>query len=84
MSYLSRFRLRREYFDPKNAAHVASLKIFIKTGNWGEIQFFPEQPYENVPTTVLMKYAEHNLKVQSKDTVAKKLKPKAAKVLAVS
>jgi hypothetical protein len=51
--------IQRERFDPKNDKHLESLEVFIRTGNWGTIQFFPELPYNEVPMTVLMKYAEH-------------------------
>ena len=49
----------RQKFDPTNDSHLASFKDFIRTGNWGDIQFFTELPYNEVPMTVLMKYAEH-------------------------
>ncbi len=48
----------RQKFDPTNAAHIASFEVFMRTGNWGHIQFFSELPYNEVPMTVLMKYAE--------------------------
>lgn len=53
--------IERVYFDPSNAAHVESFKCFISTGNWGDIQFYPELPYIEVPITVLMKFALHQL-----------------------
>jgi len=49
----------REFFDPTNERHLASMDAFIKTGNWGNVQFYPELPYAEVPMTVLMKHAEH-------------------------
>lgn len=49
--------VRRENFDPKNKEHKASLKKFIETGNWGDVQFFAEYPYVTVPETVLRKFS---------------------------
>lgn len=54
--------IRREYFDPTNKKHKASLKKFVNTGSWGEIQFFPEAPYVNVPDTVTAKMLKHTLR----------------------
>lgn len=51
----------REFFDPANPVHLASLKSFVNTGNWGEVQFYPELPYTNVPMTVFTKFAKHAL-----------------------
>jgi hypothetical protein len=55
-------RIPRECFDPKNTAHLKSLKMFLDTGNWGEIQFYAEAPYVTVPETVLRKVAQAALK----------------------
>lgn len=55
--------IRREIFDPKNKEHVDSLKIYLRTGNWGEVQFYAELPYIEVPVTVMRKYLAHTLKV---------------------
>jgi hypothetical protein len=56
--------VNRELFDPTDASHVASLMVFLQTGDWGEMQFYPELPYIEVPMTVLTKYACHTLGVQ--------------------
>jgi hypothetical protein len=58
---LNRAFVTRAYFDPTNAEHLESLKSFVRTGNWGSIQFHAELPYVEVPATVLMKYAQHTL-----------------------
>lgn len=61
---LRRARLvNREIFEPTNEAHVASLKIFLVTGSWGDVQFYPEAPYTEAPATVMTKYARHTLGV---------------------
>jgi hypothetical protein len=61
---LRRARLvNREVFDPTNAAHLLSLKVFLATGNWGDVQFYPEAPFTEAPATVLTKYARHVLGV---------------------
>ncbi len=49
--------VRRESFDPKNKEHRSSLKKFIETGNWGDVQFFAEYPYITVPETVFRKFS---------------------------
>ena len=49
--------IRRETFEPKNKEHRASLKKFIETGNWGDVQFFAEHPCVTVPETVLRKFS---------------------------
>ena len=49
--------VRREPFDPNNNEHRDSLKKFIETGNWGEVQFFAEYPYVTVPETVFRKFS---------------------------
>lgn len=65
MSVLTEIKhVKREIFDPENSAHVASLKHFLRTGNWGEIQFEAELPYIEVPMTVVMKYARWVLNVE--------------------
>lgn len=58
---LSRACATRQYFDPMNVQHLESLQHFIRTGNWGDVQFFREFPFSDVPMTVLMKYAGHLL-----------------------
>lgn len=54
---LRRARVYREEFDVNNKEHLLSLDTFLKTGNWGKIQFFAEAPYVTVPETVLRKIA---------------------------
>lgn len=63
-SSLRKHSIERTNFDPNHIAHIASLRKFIETGNWGDIQFFCESPYTDVPTTVLMKYCSYQLNVQ--------------------
>lgn len=64
MSLLSRHQhVNRQYFDPTNADHVESLKEYLRTGNWGNVQFFAELPFIEVPMTVITKYARHQLNV---------------------
>lgn len=50
-------QIKREIFDPSKRAHRESLDAYLRTGNWGEIQFFVETPYATVPETVLRKMA---------------------------
>jgi hypothetical protein len=54
--------IRRENFDPAKREHRESLDEFLKTGNWGKIQFFVEMPYATVPETVLRKMAAAGIK----------------------
>lgn len=66
---LRRARLvRREIFDPTNESHVESFKVFLVTGSWGDIQFYPEDPYTEAPATVMSKYAMHQLGVAREST----------------
>jgi hypothetical protein len=60
---LRRASVKRMAFDPTDPAHCASLACFIQTGNWGDVQFYCEHPFTDVPMTVLMKYAGHQLGV---------------------
>lgn len=53
----------REFFDPKNKAHVKSMTVFLQTGKWGEIQFICEPPFISVPEYVFRKYLCHKLNV---------------------
>jgi hypothetical protein len=53
--------VERQTFNPEDPTHIDSLKTFLRTGNWGAVQFFAENPYTTVPTTVLMKHACHTL-----------------------
>jgi hypothetical protein len=63
-SILNRAQLvNRQLFDPTNEAHLISLKNYLRTGNWGDVQFFAELPFVEVPITVLTKYAQHLLDV---------------------
>ena len=57
-------RVRREEFDPTNKEHLNSYLTYLKTGNWGSVQFFCEFPYVTVPETVLRKYAIYTLERQ--------------------
>jgi hypothetical protein len=62
---LRRARLvNREIFDPTNEAHVESFKVFLSTGSWGELQFYPEAPYTEAPATVMSKFSRHVLQVE--------------------
>lgn len=61
----------RQKFDPTNDSHMLSFSIFMRTGNWGDIQFFSELPYNEVPMTVLMKYAEFMSGIK-RETVAER------------
>jgi hypothetical protein len=54
-SVLRRHGMKREFFDPTNQEHIASLKHYLETGSWLQ-QFFPEDPFVDVPATVLRKY----------------------------
>jgi hypothetical protein len=58
-SALRRASVNRTSFDPSKESHLESFRIFLRTGNWGEIQFYCEHPFTDVPMTVLMKYATH-------------------------
>ncbi len=58
---LRRATVNRATFDPTNKQHLASLKAFIATGNWGDVQFYCEFPFSDVPMTVLMKFAGYHL-----------------------
>lgn len=60
-------RPQRVHFNPKNKAHVASLKTFIETGSWGEVKFVCEGSYLSVPEYVMRKFIAHQLK--SRDIV---------------
>ena len=59
---LRRAGVSRQFFDPTNTEHRESLAKFVKTGNWGNTQFYCETPFSDVPMTVLMKFAGHELK----------------------
>lgn len=55
--FLSKPQVRRETFDSKNKEHRVSLKKFIETGKWGDVQFFAEYPCVTVPETVFRKFS---------------------------
>lgn len=57
--------VRREIFDPTKHEHQLSLKHYLDTGTWGEIQFYAEHPFTEVPITVLTKYAKFVLKYEA-------------------
>lgn len=61
-SALRRMRIKREFFDPTNKEHLASLKHYMETGNWLQ-QFYPEAPFTDVPMTVFRKFAGMHLDV---------------------
>lgn len=63
-SLLRQHSKSREVFKPDNSEHRKSLQNFIKTGNWGDVKFFCEAPYTDVPTTVLMAFASFELKTK--------------------
>lgn len=50
-------QITREIFNPSKRLHRESLDHFLRTGNWGNIQFFVEPPFATVPETVLRKMA---------------------------
>lgn len=69
---LRRARLvNREIFDPTNEAHIESFKIFLRAGNWGDIQFYPEVPYTEAPATVMAKFSRHVLNIVPEAAVAR-------------
>jgi hypothetical protein len=63
---LRRFVISREFFDPTNSAHIESAAKFLETGQWGQVQFFVEQPYTNVQDTVLRKLSAHAVQMITK------------------
>jgi len=54
---LRRQSVNRTFFDASLQSHLDSLDVFLCTGNWGDVQFYCEHPYIDVPMTVLMKFA---------------------------
>jgi hypothetical protein len=65
MTILSHSKLvNRQHFDPKNKAHIESMKIFLRTGTWGDVKFHVEPPFTDAVATVLTKYARYMLKVE--------------------
>lgn len=70
---LARGGVNRVTFDPSNPKHQKSLRSYLKDGNWGDIQFFSEEPFMNVPATVMHKFCLYALRELAKDrAVAKK------------
>jgi hypothetical protein len=61
----------RTFFDPANPDHCASLKHFMEQGTWGNVQFYPEFPYTEVPMTVLAKFVAYHLKVETKSSAVR-------------
>jgi hypothetical protein len=59
-SVLRRHGMKREFFDPTNPVHIDSLVHYLQTGSWKQ-QFFPEDPFLDVPATVFRKYMGHAL-----------------------
>lgn len=62
----------RTDFDANNPVHLDSLKKFIQTGVWGDVTFYCEYPFTDVPMTVLIKYAGHMLGTE-RETAATRL-----------
>ncbi|MBT9138554.1 MAG: hypothetical protein DDT31_01120 [Syntrophomonadaceae bacterium] len=58
--------VNRVIFDPTNDSHIESFKTFLETGSWGDVQFYPEAPYIDVPATVMVRFSRHMLKIQEK------------------
>lgn len=75
---LKKSLVRREHFDPANVDHLASFDVYLRTGNWGDIQFFAEAPYTEVPITVLSKFAldRRNLKRETSDEYEQRMAKK--------
>lgn len=59
-SALRNGNISRVPFDPSLESHLESFRVFLRTGNWGDVQFYCEHPYTDVPMTVLMKHALYN------------------------
>ena len=70
--------VNRTIFDPTNPEHVESFKTFLRTGNWGDVQFYPEIPFIEVPMTVMTKYCRHVLSVTA-ESAAERAERLAAK-----
>ena len=75
---LKKAYITRETFDPSSQRHLDSFDVFLKTGNWGEVQFYPELPFTDVPMTCLMRFAEYTQGVV-RETVAERHDRIAAK-----
>lgn len=59
---LRKAQIRREDFDPENIEHRASLKVYLDTGKWGDVQFYAQYPYLSVPEMVFRRMLTHSLK----------------------
>lgn len=59
---LRRHRMKRVFFDPAVPSHIDSMKHYMNTGMW-LTQFYPEDPYIDVPMTVFRKYAGYCLDI---------------------
>ena len=62
-SALRRHGLTREFFNPTNPVHIASMKHYMETGSY-TVQFYPEDPFIDVPMTMFRKYAGHHLNLR--------------------
>jgi hypothetical protein len=80
---LRRAGSNRVFFNPEDQQHIDSLKVFLQTGNWGKFSFFCEAPYTDVPTTVLMQFAQYELSVK-RETPAETQARLATKTLVVA
>ena len=49
---LSSTGISRVKFDPANQEHLLSVKSFLETGRWGDVNFLVSQPFTNVPSMV--------------------------------
>lgn len=61
MSMLTNTRQPREKFNPRNKKHLASLKVFLETNRWGEVQFELVPPFTSIPHMVLTMFAMSKL-----------------------
>ena len=77
---LRKTAVNRTFFDPSLQSHLDSFDVFLRTGNWGDVQFYCEHPYTDVPMTVLMKFAMYEQGVQ-RESVAERTERLAGKVL---
>lgn len=83
-SVLNRAQLiNRQIFNPADESHVNSLKEYLRTGNWGDVQFYAELPFVEVPITVITKYAQHQLSVTPETTQEKDARMNAKRIIRV-
>ena len=59
---LRRHGMKRAFFDPSVPSHIESMKHYMEHGTW-LTQFYPEDPYIDVPMTVFRKYAGYQLDI---------------------